>query len=108
MSKQLLFSITQKDLRVDYFRCGGKGGQKVNKTSACCRITHTASGAVGLGKSSRKRSENKREAFRNMAEAKKFKSWLRIEIAARLEGYRDVEHKVDQMMDPKNLKIEVF
>jgi len=31
MTKQLLFSVTKKDLRVDTFRSGGKGGQNQNQ-----------------------------------------------------------------------------
>lgn len=33
MSKNLLFSITKKDLDIKYFRAGKHGGQKGDKTS---------------------------------------------------------------------------
>jgi len=38
MSKELLFSLTKKDFRVDTFRAGGKGGQKQNKTNSGVRV----------------------------------------------------------------------
>lgn len=39
-TKELLFSITKKDFKVDTFRCGGKGGQNQNKVESGARITH--------------------------------------------------------------------
>lgn len=68
--------VTKKDLRVDTFRPGGNGGQKMQKTSSGVRITHLASGAVGQATDTRSREENKKLAFRRMAEHWKFKMWL--------------------------------
>ena len=47
MSRELLFSLTKNDFELQFFRAGGKGGQKQNKTSSGCRIIHKESGAVG-------------------------------------------------------------
>ena len=79
MDKQILFSVTRKDLRVDYFRAGGKGGQKQNKTSSACRITHPASGAVGESREERSQHQNRRIAFHRLANSRKFKLWLRAQ-----------------------------
>jgi len=104
--KELLFSITKKDLRVDTFRAGGKGGQSQNTTDSGVRITHLVSGAVGESRTEKSQHQNKKLAFHRLNESKKFQAWVRLQSAMVLQGYRDVEHKVDRIMQPDNLKIE--
>ena len=108
MSRELLFSITQKDLDIQYFRSGGPGGQHQNKTSSACRIVHKASGATGESREERSQAQNKKIAFKRLVENKKFQIWLRVEASARLEGHRDLEHKIEAMVKPPHIKIEVF
>lgn len=66
-------SVTAKDCEWDYFRCGGHGGQKVNKTSSGARVTHPSSGAVGESREERSQLQNRKKAFRKMAETEAFK-----------------------------------
>jgi protein subunit release factor B len=106
--KNLLFSVTKKNLKITYFNPGKKGGQHANKNATACRIQHPDSGAIAECKSYKSRKQNEREALKRLTETKKFKSWLRLECAVREEGYRDAQHKVDEMMKPGNLKIETF
>ena len=53
MTRELLFSVTKKDLRIDTFRAGGKGGQNQNKRNTGVRVTHPDSGAVGEARDQR-------------------------------------------------------
>ena len=109
MSKELLFSITKKDFRIDTFRCGGKGGQKQNKTSSGVRITHIESGAVGESREERSQVQNKKIAFSRLIESKQFQVWFKKKIAEALltsEEKRKIERKVDDWMREENLKIE--
>jgi len=108
MSKQILFSVTKKDLIVETFRAGGPGGQKQNKTSSGVRIKHPESGCVVESRTYSTQLQNKREAFRRLVNSEKFKRWIRVKAAAMEEGYRDLEHKVDSLMDHKFLKIDFF
>jgi len=106
--KDLLFSVTRDDLEIQFFRAGGKGGQKQNKTSSACRVIHRESGAVGECREERYQSQNKKIAFRRMYKSDKFQGWLRAETAARLQGFKNLEKQVDAMMDEKNIKIEYY
>lgn len=78
---EVLFSVTAKDCRFDYFRGSGKGGQKRNKTSSGVRVTHIESGAVGVSDDTRSQHKNKAIAFQRMAESERFKKWHHIEVA---------------------------
>jgi protein subunit release factor B len=64
--KMLLFSVTKKDLDVQTFRSGGKGGQNQNKVESGVRIIHRASGAVGESREYRDQPQNKKAAFQRM------------------------------------------
>jgi len=107
--KTLLFSITKdsKDLRWDYYRGTGKGGQKRNKTENCCRVTHTPSGAVGKSEEGRSKEQNRKKAFRKMAESKEFQNWARVE-AARVTGeLAEIERKVNRMAEEATTEIRI-
>lgn len=104
--RSLLFSIPRSAFRLEFFRAGGKGGQKQNKTSSACRITHVESGAIGESREERYQHTNRRRAFRRLADSKAFRTWLRLKVAAVLRGYRDLEEKVERLLRPENLRIE--
>lgn len=104
--KELLFSVTKKDLRIDYFRAGGAGGQHQNKTSSACRITHPASGAVGESRDERSQSQNQRIAFKRLVSSARFQTWLKL-TSSEMMMEETIEQKVDRMTQPQYLKVEV-
>ena len=61
--KELIFSFSKNDFRVDTFRSGGKGGQNQNKRDTGVRITHIESGLSAESREHRTQLLNKREAF---------------------------------------------
>jgi len=73
--------IRDEDLRIDFFRAGGAGGQHVNKVSSAVRITHLPSGIVVGCQNERSQHQNRRVAMQ-MLKAK----LLRLE-----EQKRDAE-----------------
>lgn len=106
MSRELLFSVTANDCDFQYIKSSGPGGQNVNKRSTKVRCVHRASGAVGESDLTRSQHENKRIAFRKMAETREFKLWHRLETARRMGDQLTIEEKVDNAMKDANLNVE--
>lgn len=61
------YDVRRKDLRIDFYRGSGKGGQHRNKTDSACRITHIATGVSAQAEDERSQHMNRRLAFRRLA-----------------------------------------
>lgn len=103
MNREKLFSVTKKDLRVDTFRAGGKGGQNQNKRDTGVRITHLDSGAVGISRKHRTQEQNKREAFTRMREDPRWMIWFNRRVYETLSN-KTIEERVEEMM--KDVTVE--
>lgn len=106
-NKELLFSLTKKDFKVEFIRGSGPGGQHRNKVSTGCRITHPDSGAVGQATDSKSQVQNKKKAFERLVNSSKFKSWHKIEVSKRTGELAAIEQEVDRSMRPSNLSVHV-
>nr|WP_099021214.1 peptide chain release factor-like protein [Mycolicibacterium palauense] len=100
---ELAFSVTLDDCQVDTFRAGGKGGQNQNKRETGVRVTHRASGAVGEARDERSQLQNKRLAFKRMAQTSTFRTWVKRQCGQETL----LKARVERDMWPVNLKTEV-
>jgi peptide chain release factor 1 len=59
--------VRRPDLRVEFIRGSGRGGQNKNKRDTACRITHLPTGISARAEDQRSQDQNKRSAFRRLA-----------------------------------------
>jgi len=68
LERMAKLGIREADLREDFIRGSGKGGQKINKTSSCVQLLHPATGIQVKCQQTRSRALNRFLARRELCE----------------------------------------
>ena len=85
--------INMDDVRVDYFRASGAGGQHINKTSSAVRMTHEPTGIVVQCQNERSQLQNKEQCLKMLrAKLLELEQEKKEEEIAKLEG---VQQKIE-------------
>ena len=81
--------LNPSDLKMDFFKASGPGGQYVNKRQTAIRVTHQPSGIVVSSQTSRNLEENKKAAL-SILKAKLFEK-ERIEAESEIKKERKAQ-----------------
>ena len=105
--RELLFSVTSKDLTFQSFTVSGAGGQGRDHVNTGVRYIHNASGAIGESREFREQKRNKRAALERLIKTPKFTYWVALETK-RLKGEKNAEQIVEEMMaQSQDFKFEI-
>lgn len=110
-AKESDIKIKPQDIKIEFFRSSGPGGQNVNKVETAVRISHLTSGLVVASQESRSQQKNREQAMmllrtklldaKRQAEAEKTASARREQIgsAERAEKIRTYNFPQDRITD---------
>ena len=106
MTRELLFSITAKDLKFESFTVGGAGGQGRDHVNTGVRYTHPASGAKGECREHREQGRNKKVALKRLTEDPRFTWWVH-QRTLELDNKETAEERVARdLADPAKIRVE--
>jgi protein subunit release factor B len=107
MTREKILSVTKDDCIRQTFRCGGKGGQNVNKVETGVRWIHEPSGARAESREHRTQGQNEREAWLRLAKHPAMLYWIE-QVTHGRKTEKEIEAEVErELNDPTITKTEV-
>lgn len=61
-------TVRKSDLKIDFYKGSGPGGQHRNKVETACRITHKLTGISACSEKFKSQAQNKKSAFKKLAD----------------------------------------
>lgn len=98
------------DYKIEYFYCGGKGGQNVNKVETGVRLTHLATGITVTATEERTQQANRKIAMKKLQDIlknKKLESEKKFTKNAWSEHYRLERGNPVKIYEGMNFKMKV-
>jgi len=88
--------FNEQDIRIDYFRGSGPGGQHRNTSETGVRLTHLPSGIVVTATESRSRRQNLQRAFLRLEEKLAARNRKRIPRIATRPGKGAIARRLER------------
>jgi peptide chain release factor 1 len=101
-AREVEVDIRPDDLRIDFFRASGPGGQKVNKTSSAVRITHVPTNTVVSCQDEKSQHKNRSRAMKIM------RSRLYEKFKSEEEAKRSADRKVQIGSGDRSERIRTY